>query len=371
MKPSYLTVLGALLALALFAGCGKTPSPEKNEKTAKKDAGNILRILCWDNYLPKSVKDLFYEETGIKIVEENFSSQFDLGMMLSCFPGFYDVVQPSSYGVQGLVRDGLLHELDHKLLPGLSNIDPAFLHLPFDPENKYSVPYMAGWTGIVINTDLVKEDIRHYADIFRPEWKGRVTTVKDPREIVSWVLLSQGVSTKTLDPEKLARALPVLEKWLAVTGPSLAMQDSFLLQNGEAAAGGVWSGEAAALIAANPNLRWILPEEETRFFLDCMAISKHTTRFDAASQFLNFLLRPDVSKMISDTYPYMNPNLSARKLLSPKQLANPASYLPPEIFSRLSLTQDYGPMEVELEHIFAEAKDAAFPHPDSVSPSGK
>ena len=43
-------------------------------------------------------------------------------------------------------------------------------------------------------------------------------------------------------------------------------------------------------------------------------------------KFLNYILRPEVSKLISDKFPYTNPNLEARKLLSKEQLENPASY---------------------------------------------
>ena len=39
--------------------------------------------------------------------------------------------------------------------------------------------------------------------------------------------------------------------------------------------------------------------------------------------FMNYILRPEVSKLISADFPYTNPNLEARKLLSPEELSEP------------------------------------------------
>jgi spermidine/putrescine transport system substrate-binding protein len=90
----------------------------------------------------------------------------------------------------------------------------------------------------------------------------------------------------------------------------------------------VWSGEAALLYNENPKFKYILPARGAHQFLDSLAIPANAPNPDGAHQFMNYILRPEVSKLISADFPYTNPNLEARKLLSPEELANPASYPP-------------------------------------------
>ena len=53
-----------------------------------------------------------------------------------------------------MIKEDLLLVIDHSKLPNLQNIDPYFLDLPFDPENKYSIPYFWGTVGVVYNPNL-------------------------------------------------------------------------------------------------------------------------------------------------------------------------------------------------------------------------
>ena len=355
MNQKTLAALFALFALFVATGCQKPPAAAAPGSPAVP-AAPALRILCWPDYTPAKVLELFTKETGIPVEATEIHSQFEMALLLSTSPGYYDIAQPSSYGMEDLMAAHLLLPLDRQALPNLANIAPEFLNLPFDPGNRFSVPYMAGLTGIVINTEVVKGDIRHYADIARPEWKGRLVAVSDPRDIVSWAALGLGLPVDKMDAGTLEKTRPVLQQWFGLLAtPSLHEQDSGDLLTGRAVAGAIWSGEAAALIAKDPKLRWIVPEEETRLFLDNLCVSAQTLQPAQAMKFLNFILRPDVSKMISDEFPYTNPNLAARKLLTPAQLANPASY--PPALSRLRLTDSYGPIEAEIERLMSEVKE--------------
>jgi spermidine/putrescine transport system substrate-binding protein len=60
-----------------------------------------------------------------------------------------------------------------------------------------------------------------------------------------------------------------------------------------------------------------------------------------------------VSKLISDKFPYTNPNLEARKLLSKEQLENPASY-PKE--RKLATFRDIGRVAAEIDKMVTQLK---------------
>jgi spermidine/putrescine transport system substrate-binding protein len=66
-------------------------------------------------------------------------------------------------------------------------------------------------------------------------------------------------------------------------------------------------------------------------------------------------MRPEVSKLISDEFPYTNPNVAARKLLTPEQLANPASY--PKI-EKYNTFRDIGKGAAAIDQLVTDLKSS-------------
>jgi spermidine/putrescine transport system substrate-binding protein len=89
-------------------------------------------------------------------------------------------------------------------------------------------------------------------------------------------------------------------------------------------------------------------------FIDNLAIPKGAENAEAAHKFINYLLRPDVSVKISKEFPYTNPNVEARKLLSKEELANEASYPPGD--PKLTTFRDIGPMASDVDKLFTDVK---------------
>ena len=90
-------------------------------------------------------------------------------------------------------------------------------------------------------------------------------------------------------------------------------------------------------------------------FIDSLCIPKDAPHRAAAMKFMNYILRPEVSKLISDKFPYTNPNLEARKLLTKEQLANPASY--PKIDGiKLEIFHDIGKEGAAIDRMVTDLK---------------
>jgi spermidine/putrescine transport system substrate-binding protein len=252
--------------------------------------------------------------------------------------GEFDLIQPSEYVVAQLIKDGRLEELDHAKIPNIKNLSPEFRNLEFDPNNKHSVTWMAGTVGIAVNTKEVKKPITGYKDLFVDELKGKIVVLDDSRELVSWALAYLGKDQNDVTPENLTAARGVLERWLPLVRvfDSDSPKQAFL--NGDVVAGLVWSGEGALLYREDPEtFKWVLPVEGTHLFIDSLCIPKGAKNKDAAMQFINFILEPEISKMISADFPYLNPNAEAKKLLDEADRNNPASFPTPEEFKRLGL----------------------------------
>ena len=358
------TLMAALAALAL-AGCGKPAAPAPSEPKAdttsatpeQKPAGsNKLNIFCWSEYIPQSVIDQFSKETGIKVSVENYASNEEMLAKLMAGGGSYDIIQPSEYVVGALVKEKLLHPIDHTKIPNLKNIAPQFLNQSFDPGNQFSVPFMAGTVGIVVNTDLVKDDIKGFADVFQEKHKQNIVVLDDAREIVTWGFFTQGTPINQVTDENLAKVKPLVASWLPLVKVYDSDSPKTALLNGDVAIGVVWGGEGAILLNENKKFKWILPAEGTHLFIDSLAIPKASQNVDNAQAFMNFILRPDVSKQISDAFPYLNPNLAARELLTPAQRENSASFPSDEELKKMKSFEDIGQQASKIDEMVTSLK---------------
>lgn len=291
---------------------------------AKKE----LNLFAWSEYVPQEVIDGFSEETGIRVNYEVFASGEEMLAKLLAGGTAYDIIQPPDYIAEALIKARLLAPLDYDKLPNFKHILPEYLKMPHDPTQAFTVPYMSGTVGIVVNTEVVKDPVKGFKDVFQARHANRIVVVNDNRELVTWALYTLGIGANDLTAENLEKAKPLLRQWVKLIKVYDSDSPKTALLGGEVDLGVVWSGEAAMLHNEDKKFAYVLPEEGAHQFVDLLAIPAAAENKDAAHQFINYVLRPEVSKLVSDAFPYTNPNREARKLLTEEQRANPASYPP-------------------------------------------
>ena len=381
MNRSFILAVSFLAALAA-SGCEKAPEPAAPATEAAKAAPAAvpaaapaaatapvvaaapaavaapvlkeLNLFAWSEYVPQAVIDGFTKETGIQVNYETYASNEEMLAKLVSGAQKYDLVQPSEYTIEALAKEGQLYPVDWSKVPNFKNIGKEFKNLPHDPEQKYSVPWMAGTVGIVVNTDKVKNPVKTYSDVFQKKYDGRIVILDDPREIVSWALATKGHGPNDVSPATLAEVAPVLEAWLPLVKVYDSDSPKTVLLNGDVDLGVIWSGEAALLYNENKKFAYILPAEGAHQFLDSLAIPKNAANPAGAMLFMDYILRPEVSKLISVDFPYTNPNVEARKLLSPEEIGNPASYPPGN--PKLDGFSDIGDRASEVDKLITDLK---------------
>lgn len=346
--------LTLLILPFLVAACGGSKPAGTAAGTSNEE--KKLNLFCWAEYIPQGVIDDFTKETGIRVSVENYASNEELIGKLVAGGGKYDLIQPSEYAVEALTKANQLIPLNQEALTNLGNLAPEFRGMPFDPGNKYSVPFMAGFVGICVNTEKVKTPIKNFSDVFVPAHKNRIVILDDAREIVSWALGEAGLGINDFTAENLAKIKPTLQKWLPLVKVYDSDSPKTALKNGDVDIGVVWSGEAAILYNENKKFAFVLPQGGAHLFVDNMAIPKTAVHPQNAHLFINYLLRPEVSKKISDEFPYYNPNSAARSLLSADQLANPASYPPAQDVSRMQTFRDLGEQAAAVDELVTQIK---------------
>jgi spermidine/putrescine transport system substrate-binding protein len=333
-------LLGAVLALSAPA--------------AVRAAG-VLNLFGWSEYVPQTVIDAFTKETGIKVNFETYSSNEELISKLVAGGGRYDLVQPSDYAAEVMIRQKLLVPLDATKLGHRKNLLPEFQKRPHDPEDKYTVPYMSGTVGIVVNTEKVKTAVKSYREVFQPAFKNRIVVLNDNREIVTWALYTLGLPINKIPKENLAKVRPIIAEWVKLVKVFDSDSPKTALLNGDVDLGVVWSGEAAILWNQHKKFQYTIPAEGAHQYIDVLAIPTGAKNQAEAHQFINFILRPEVSKMISAAFPYTNPNGAARKLLTAAELANPASY--PK-GGKIETFRDIGKTAADIDRLVTDLKSA-------------
>ena len=310
-------------------------------------------LFCWPGYVPDNVIKAFTNETGIPVLVEYYSTNEEL-LRHRIARRRYDLVQPSDYAAEALIKRNALQPLNLDRIPNLKNIDPKFRNLPHDPEGKYTVPWLAGTVGIVVNTDRIDEPIESLADVFSGKYRGRIVALNDPREWLGCALCHLDLPVNEVTQSTLEAVKTVWEEWM----PQVKVFDSDnaakVMLRGEADIALTWSGDAALLLSQSDAYQFVLPKEGAHQYVDFLAIPKGAHHQEAAEKFINFILRPDISLMISAAIPFTNPNEVAYQQLSDEARKNPASYPPGN--PDLKAHREIGEMAEEVEKLYYEIR---------------
>lgn len=306
-------------------------------------SGNTLTIYNWGDYINSDLIKRFENETGVKVIYETFDSNESMKTKIEQGGTTYDIAVPSEYMIDKMRQEGLLLPLDHSKLPNLKNIDERFMDLPFDPENKYSVPYFWGTVGIVYNPSMLGgKEITSWNDLWDEDLKNEILLIDGAREIMGMGLNSLGYSLNDTNPKHLLEAKEKLDSLTPNIKAIVGDESRMLLENQEAAIGLVWSGVASELMYENEDLEYVVPIEGSNLWFDNMVIPKTAKNVEAAHLFINFMLDAEVAAENTEYVSYSTPNKAALPLL-PEDLVNDERFYPsPELTERLEVYENLG-----------------------------
>lgn len=292
-----------------------------------KSKSKTLNLYGWSDYVPQELLDNFSAKYGIKVNYDTYSSNEEMLAKLQAGASGYDLVIPSDYTVAIMVKQGMLQPLDISQIPNFSNLDKRFINKDYDPGNKYTIPYQWGTTALVYDKTTVPFAPKSYADLWDPRFKGRLILLDDDREVIGMALQVLGYGLNATDAGQLQAA----EQKLIDLKPNILQFNSDTPENsiinGEAWAGLVYNGNASLAYASDPNIVYICPTEGCVIWFDNLAIPKGAPHPDAALEFLNFVLEPQQSSLISKQFPYSNPNAAALDYLKTADPTFYASYM--------------------------------------------
>lgn len=308
-----------------------------------------LNLYAWSEYIPQDLLDAFTAEYGVKVNYDAFSSNEELLAKMQAGATGYDVILPSDYMVSVMAKQGMLEPLDKTALVNFGNLDPQFVDRSYDPGNTHSVPYQWGTVGIAVDTAAVTRPVTAWADLWDPAFAQGLVMVDDEREVIGLTLMTLGHDRNSTDPATLDAA----KAKLVDLKPNIRLFDSdspkTALLAGEVKAGVVWNGEAALAHRENPAIAYVLPAEGCGIWFDNLAMPKDPPHADAALAFIDFVLRPDMSMLISRDFPYSNPNTAGLAALAAAEpelhaayMAYPATNPPAADLAKCQAIEDVG-----------------------------
>eukprot|EP00003_Mantamonas_plastica_P023489 TRINITY_DN4237_c0_g5_i1.p2 TRINITY_DN4237_c0_g5~~TRINITY_DN4237_c0_g5_i1.p2 ORF type:complete len:346 (+),score=86.42 TRINITY_DN4237_c0_g5_i1:1240-2277(+) len=304
----------------------------------------VLNLYNWSEYMPQEVLDRFTEETGIQVVYTTYDSNEAMYARLKLLDdsAAYDLAVPSTYYVSKMRQEDLLMPIDRAKIEGFDQLDPDLVNLDIDPDNAYSVPYLWGTTGLAVDAADVDGEVTAWADLWDDRFDGRVMLTNDMREVFHVALRVLGYSGNSTDPEEIKQAYEKLEELMPSVRTFNSDAPRMPYLEGETDIGMIWNGEAVMGKETLPTLEYVYPKEGIIAWLDSFVIPKNAKNPDAAHKFISFVLKPEISALISEEIGYATPNLAARELLDDAVASDRASYPTPEDMVNAEFQTDIG-----------------------------
>lgn len=320
-------------------------------------SGGTLRWANWTYYLDYDEEagdwpslNEFMERTNISVeyfedIDDNktFIAKIKDQLKLEQDTG-YDVIVPSDTTTVRLVEQDQLMKFDRTLMPNVSaNMIDMVQHASFDPDRVWSVPYQAGMTGLVYNTQLYPKGIRSVSDLWSPDLAGKVNLLTEQDDTLALIMLEQGVDIEGDwgDPEFEA-ALAVAKQQidsgqvLTVKGNSYT-QD---LEQGNVWAGMCWSGDIAILNeeAGEEIWKFVVPDAGASVFTDSFSMPKATEAFDQVHELVDYYYEPEVAAQVAAYVQYVCPVAGAQDSMAkthPELAENPLIFPDEEMSKRI------------------------------------
>ena len=287
----------------------------------------ILYVYNWSEYMPESVLKDFTKETGIKVKYSTYDSNEAMyAKVKTAGNSGYDIIVPSTYFVNKMSKEGLLEKIDKSKLSNYKNLDPKLLSKSFDPNNDYSIPYLWGTTGISYNSSLIKENINSWKNLWNNEYKNSILLNDDMREVFGMALKILGYSANSTNPKEIEEAYNKLKELLPNVKMFYSESQKQVYLNEEVKLGMNFNGEGFMANEENENIKYIYPKEGALVWVDSLVIPKGAKNLENAHKFINFLLKPEVAKVISEEIGYATPNAKTLELLDEKTKNNRIIY---------------------------------------------
>jgi spermidine/putrescine transport system substrate-binding protein len=288
-----------ILRVALIAALAAIP-------TAARAAGE-LHIYNWGDYTSPELIEKFEKAYDVEVTLDDYDSNETMLAKVRAGGTGYDIVVPSDYTVDIMVKEGFLAKTLPNKMENFKNIDPRWIDVYWDPGRNYTVPWQWGTTAFSIDTAKYSGDINTLAILFDPpqELRGRINMLTDMNEVINAGLRYLDLPRCNSNPEDLKTVNELLQKskayWRSIsyeTLEKLTSADVDVSQN--------WNGYSLRARQQVPSIAYAYPREGVTGWADNVSVLADAPNMENAKLFQNFIMAPENAALISNFARYAN-----------------------------------------------------------------
>ena len=297
--------------LGLLSGCGSSETLTLNvynwgEYISDGSEGSLDTIRAFEEWYPET-----HNGTKVTVNYETFPSNEDMYAKISSGAVSYDVVIPSDYMIERMIKEDMLLPLNYDNIPNVQYISDSFRSLYFDPDNLYTVPYTYGMIGVIYDANAVDAaDAEGWDLMWNEKYAGRILQYNNSRDAFGTAMYKLGLDVNSEDPAVWDQAAAELEKQRPLLYGKVMDEIYNILESGEAAIGSYYAGDYFTMLEAeaeNVDLRFYYPES-TNYFVDAMCIPKGCRNQELAETFINYMLSEEPAVANAEFICYGCPN---------------------------------------------------------------
>lgn len=315
----------------------------------------VLKVYSAGRYIDMSVLEDFEREYNCKVIYDEFDSNESMYIQVANDSYTYDVVVPSDYYIDRLIKEDRVEKLDKSLIPNIANIQEDYLNPVYDQNNDYSVPYMVGTLGILYNKaklGMDEEDIS-YSMLFDEKYSGQIFMLDSVRDALAAALINLGYSINTSSDKELEEAKNLLINQKSIIQAYITDEMADKMIAGEGLMTLAYSGEAAYAMSENPDLSYAIPKEGSNRWSDSFVVLKTGKQKELAMKYIDFMSRVDISQRNMDETGYASP---VKGTDSGDTTGTEVYYAKPETLKRCSVFEYSKEATIKYDKIWTEIK---------------
>ena len=365
MSRRAVAAVAAVLVLAVLGGTVGAGIAQNRKSAAaiEKYGSNVLKLYLPGEYLGENVISDFEKQFGVRVIVENFDSNEMMYTKLMAGDR-YDVVIPSDYMIERLMKEDYLQKIDKSLIPNMENMDEAVLGMSYDPRNDWSIPYFWGSVGLVYNHENVDPATveREGWEILRnTDYAGHIYIYDSERDSFMMAFKALGYSMNTEDPDEINAAYEWLLQMNNTMSPVYVTDEVIdSMMNGYKDIAVVYSGDATVILDENEDMSFYMPSQGTNIWCDAMVIPANAENPKLAHEFINYMLTYEAAFDNTETVGYTSPNAEVFEEMTTSEdlYAENAAYLPRSGYEKDEMFHDNQVLMRELSRLWIKVKAA-------------
>jgi spermidine/putrescine transport system substrate-binding protein len=326
-------------------------------------SGQTLDILTWTGYAPDELVAAFEKATGATVKVTYVEDHDEFVNKLRDEKEGWDIAQPTLTRVAPAQElYGIYQPVDLSRITNLGNVIASLNKDVAEYSTldgaQYAVPFTWGTSGLIVNTAKVGEPITSFRQLCDPKYAGRVTY---RYSYATFVAMSYGLGydlyAAANDPAKWRKIMEDTLKYLTdcdsnVNAYWTTRQENIdLMLREETYLAEGWDGTGWLLSQANPDIKFVAPEEGALGWVDTLAIPAQADNLDAAYAWINYMYEPKNAGKLSESSGYVSAVQGAVDYLSKTRVALINESFPQQAIDNIKWPP---PLTPELEKINAE-----------------